>query len=229
MKIKDLFTVPPGEKVTEKHLRRVLISSVCSILLCMTCLVSTTWAWFTVSIENTGNAIWVAIPAVSVEVNGAAVESGVTLGSGVNTVKISHGNTADDLDRKSVLYVILTVKGSSGSTTTKYTVLNHENGYIDELTVNAAEEAVLRWEVSWFAPSTTEPVSGGVIATEVAVPTGPSNDATGESETAAPDTTGPTETPTETPTEKPTEAPTETLTEAPTEAPTEAGTELETE
>lgn len=56
-KLKYLFTVPENEKVTEKHLMRVLISSVCSILLCMTCLVSTTWAWFTVSITSENNVI----------------------------------------------------------------------------------------------------------------------------------------------------------------------------
>lgn len=51
-KLKFLFTVQEGEKVTEKTLRRVLISSVCSILLCMMCLFSTTWAWFAVSVES---------------------------------------------------------------------------------------------------------------------------------------------------------------------------------
>lgn len=60
MRIKDLFTVPEGEKVTEQVFHRVLISSICSILLCMTCLAGTTWAWFTVSIENTGNVIEIA-------------------------------------------------------------------------------------------------------------------------------------------------------------------------
>ena len=55
--LKSLFTVPEGEKITEKQMQRVLVSSVCSILLLLSCLVSTTWAWFAVSIENTGNVI----------------------------------------------------------------------------------------------------------------------------------------------------------------------------
>ncbi len=66
--LKYLFTVPKGEKVTEKHLRRVLISSVVSILLCMTCLVSTTWAWFTVSITSENNEIRIGTFAVEVSV-----------------------------------------------------------------------------------------------------------------------------------------------------------------
>lgn len=78
-KLKYLFTVPENEKVTEKHLMRVLISSVCSILLCMTCLVSTTWAWFTVSISSENNVIgigqWTEPTAVTEETTQATTEN----------------------------------------------------------------------------------------------------------------------------------------------------------
>ena len=47
MPFQKLFTVNANEKITDKALRRVLIVSVCSILLCMSCLVGTTWAWYT--------------------------------------------------------------------------------------------------------------------------------------------------------------------------------------
>lgn len=57
MRIKRLFTVAPEEKLTEKRLLQVLVSSVCSMLLCMSCLAGTTWAWFTVSVENHDNEI----------------------------------------------------------------------------------------------------------------------------------------------------------------------------
>ena len=57
--LKYLFTVPEGVKITDKMLTRVLVANICSILLCMSCLVSTTWAWYTVSIENRGNVIQV--------------------------------------------------------------------------------------------------------------------------------------------------------------------------
>lgn len=70
--LKYLFTVPEGEKITEKHLTRVLVSSICSILLCMSCLVSTTWAWFAVSVENTGNVIEVGSFAVTTTVTSLA-------------------------------------------------------------------------------------------------------------------------------------------------------------
>lgn len=49
--LKYLFTVPEGEKVSDRHLKRVLISSVCSILLTMSCLFGTTWAWYIASVQ----------------------------------------------------------------------------------------------------------------------------------------------------------------------------------
>ena len=70
--LKYLFTVPEGEKITEAHLTRVLVSSICSILLCMSCLVSTTWAWFAVSVENTGNVITVGTYAINTTVTNLA-------------------------------------------------------------------------------------------------------------------------------------------------------------
>ena len=68
MRLKELFSVPEGKKVTEKVFGRVLISSVCSILLSMACLISTTWAWFTVSIENTDNVIHIATVTPNVQI-----------------------------------------------------------------------------------------------------------------------------------------------------------------
>ena len=52
-----LFQVPEKEKISETHMLRVLISTVCTIVLCLTCLVSTTWAWYSVSITSEGNVL----------------------------------------------------------------------------------------------------------------------------------------------------------------------------
>ena len=52
-----LFTVPEKEKISETHMLRVLISTVCTIALCLSCLVSTTWAWYNVSITSEGNVL----------------------------------------------------------------------------------------------------------------------------------------------------------------------------
>lgn len=55
-------------KITEKRFRTVLISSVCSILLCMACLAGTSWAWFYAGIENTENVIQIAPATLETQV-----------------------------------------------------------------------------------------------------------------------------------------------------------------
>lgn len=186
MRLKDLFTVPTGQKVTEKHLHRVLISSICSILLCMSCLVSTTWAWFVVGIENTGNVIEIGTPQVNLTVNGTPFMSGTTLQpqtlqsetntvqSETNTVQsksntlkyetykvsIEHANGGDDFQKKSTLYVTLTI----GENTIVYITLSHENGYKKEFTIMVKEGCSLSWDVSWFAPANaTELIDDTII------------------------------------------------------------------
>ena len=82
MRLKDLFAVPKGQRITDKYLCRVLVSYICSILLCMGCLAGTTWAWFTVSIENTENVIQIGTPQVNVTVDGSVIASVTELSFG---------------------------------------------------------------------------------------------------------------------------------------------------
>lgn len=95
MRIRNLFTVPEGEKVTEKMFGRVLVSSVCSILFCMACLAGTTWAWFSASIQNTDNVIQIAEVTANVKVTAnAAAEGGegdTAAGSEGDPVVIAEG------------------------------------------------------------------------------------------------------------------------------------------
>ena len=123
-----LKDIPVGTKVTDKLLRRVLISSVCSILLCMACLVGTTWAWFTVSIENNGNEIKIGEPKINMTVDGESCVSGTALFGSENVLQLAHGNVTDDFDKKSTLYVTLTLQ-CGDETSSVYVVLNEENGY----------------------------------------------------------------------------------------------------
>lgn len=162
MQLRDFFAVPHNQKVTEQHLFRFLTFSVCSILLCMSCLVGTTWAWFTVSVENTGNVIEVGEPGVRLMVDGNSFVSGSVLTDGSYLVSIEHGNQADDLNAKSELYVTITTHSNSESQSV-YTVLNHENQYMTEFTLNVTGECSLSWEVSWFAPNQANPLPGDTI------------------------------------------------------------------
>ena len=87
-RLKNLFCVAEGEKVTEKCFRRVLLSSICGILLCMTGLVSTTWALFSATVESQNNVIQVGtfVPSVSLIQGEIATQSG-----GADTYMLSQG------------------------------------------------------------------------------------------------------------------------------------------
>lgn len=148
MHLRDLFSVPKNQKVTEQHLFRVLTISVCGILLCMSCLVGTTWAWFSVTIENTGNVIAIGEPGVHLTVDGNPFVSGSVLTDGSYAVSIEHGNQVDDLNTRKMLYVTMTIRSGAESRSV-YTTLDHEKN----LTLDVTGECTLSWEVSWFAPN----------------------------------------------------------------------------
>ena len=152
MRLKDLFTVPEGQKVTEKHLRRVLICSICSILLCMTCLISETWAWYTVTLDNPGNEIWIGTAEVKTQIGGQEVSSPCTLTGESVALAITHGNQKDDLQYRCDLYVTLTLTGN-GQTTTLCAALNAQNDYTKTVTLNGFNGYTLSWTTSWFAPN----------------------------------------------------------------------------
>ena len=153
MRTKTLFSITDGEKVTEKALRRVLISSICSILLCMTCLVSTTWAWFAVSIENTGNVIQIGKPEIKLTVADMEYNSGTELSDTDIALNVVHTNNADDFDKKSVLYVTLTIQ-NDGGTSTVYTTLNESNNYSAAINIknSTGKPCSFSWTASWFTP-----------------------------------------------------------------------------
>ena len=170
MRLKDLFTVPKGQKVTEKHLRRVLIASICSILLCMSCMVNATLAWFTLSIENKGNQIWIGEPKINVFVNGGSYASGSKLSGNDVTLQMFHANEkTDDFNKKSTLYVTLTIQGNDSAETVCVT-LDESNGYSLEVNIqNRTENACkVSWTVSWFKPDNADALDGAPVILEAA-------------------------------------------------------------
>lgn len=240
MRLKDLFTVPMGQKVTEKHLHRVLISSICSILLCMTCLVSTTWAWFAVSIQNTGNIIEIATVTTNVDVteDGASVDSqdDGSYALDVGSYNISVGLEQPEKtpaganllnDSQCPAYVIMTVSHGKNVEYRLFTFTDRESEQNHQLTVGESP-AVVSFSVSWVKPAFdipdgSEPVVIGEIPTEPA--TEPATIPSAEPTTEA--TTNPvTEPSTETTVSPTTEAPTVPSTTEPfTEATTTPATE----
>lgn len=244
MRIKNLFIIPTGEKVTEKALRRVLISSICSILLCMTCLVSTTWAWFTVSVENTRNEIWIAAPEVSVTIKdglGADVapDNGVyDLAANRDytlTLKlIGEVGSGSDLKVDRPVYAIMTVLKEKDSQS-YYVAINDTpftlNGF--ELDMPAKLSFIVSWMKGNAGPLNTDTEVIGETVPETTAPETTVPETT-VPETTVPETTVPettvleTTVPETTVPEEPspsTEASTEPSTEPSTEATTEPSTE----
>ena len=99
MSIKDFFTVPQDEKISDRAFARVLISSICSILLCMICLVGTTWAWF---IANTESHSVMSIATITIDATLqqgedeilAAEDGSYTLPAGNYTLHVNVDNNA---------------------------------------------------------------------------------------------------------------------------------------
>ena len=171
MRIKELFTVPNEKKITEKIFSRVLISSVCSILLCMACLMGTTWAWFTVSIENTGNEIQIAevIPTVEVKKEGAMVslvDGAYPLEAGDYTVEIQLSNNATATDDLNItqrdVYVVMTATqdGVSKSYCLPFAGTDEMFSYALKIVGKAAE---IRFSVSWIEPASATPIGSETV------------------------------------------------------------------
>ena len=230
MKFRELFSVPEGKRITEKYLYRVLVSSICSILLCMGCLAGTTWAWFAVSIENEENVIQIEEPEVTVNV--ARIEdpavtvaiddtfqSGNELVAGDYMLTITRSTNKDDLNQDMKFYASLIISYLDGEEdiTKIYKIVITDSV---STAININTDFKMRIEISWMEPANAEPVIDNLIEVNVEEETEPTEESTEPTE----ETTEPTESETE-PTEEttqPTEAETEPTEE--TTQPTEAET-----
>lgn len=162
MRIRTLFHIPEGEKVTDKALGRVLISSICSVLLCMACLVSTTWAWFAVSMENTENVIQIATVTETVTVTGtesnAVIEptdGAYKLDNGSYKIRVrltSDATGPDDLNKSNApVYVLMSVDTQSGAAY-YYFSLAGGAGEAEQILELRDAPAALRFSVTWVKP-----------------------------------------------------------------------------
>ena len=150
MRLKDLFTVPAGEKVTEKHLSRVLVSSVCGLLLCMACLVGTTWAWFAVDLTNAGNDLHMGafMPQIMVDQQELKADSCV-LQAGQHPVTIASGAST------SSGYCVVVLEWSQGRLeyTTDILSVNEEKSSAVSFTVDTLEAVTMTVTRVWGAPA----------------------------------------------------------------------------
>ena len=147
MHLKDHMENRPEMKTAKRAFSKVLVSSVCTILLCAACLVGTAWAWYTVSIENKESFIQIGETKVTVEIDGAEVSSGVTVSpkeEGETHMVIKHGGSTDVFQRRSTIYMTFAVDGESCGTVS----LSKNIG----INLNVSQECTLSWTTSWAKP-----------------------------------------------------------------------------
>lgn len=149
------------DKLTEKAFSRLLITSFAAIFMCIICLCSTTYAWFTKTLPNTGNQINMAedcLLEITVEdENGVAlqgIESGVQLDAGVKyTVTLTlpgntgsgyclisaNGNTyyTDYILRhteqeKMISFWVMVEETKTVTFTPRWGIYNHESDVVDD-------------------------------------------------------------------------------------------------
>lgn len=165
MKIAHLFTVPAGEKVTEKAFLRVLISSVCSMLLCMGCLFGTTWAWFTLEIDNPQNEIQIAkveFKELTLTRGGKKITKNATTGAfdlTAGTYSLKMDVTNDAAAPKRPVYVVMTLRVDQTVKSFYFPLLSGEGTVEQEdLLELAGGKATLSFALSWVIPASAENV-----------------------------------------------------------------------
>ena len=169
--MKNIFFEKAEQNVSEKYLSKVLVTSICSILLCMCCFVSATWAWYQVSVENMENVIQVAIePNVAVTINGE--NSSLLITDQTNNVTVENIGDGDFFQKKSTLYVTLLVDGR----VLGYVTLSYSNNYVANVQINTDQNCSISWVASWFEPSGANPLNEDIIniitTNEITLPVG---------------------------------------------------------
>ena len=223
MKLKDLFTVPENEKITDKTFAKVLVASVCGILLCMGCLVGATWAWFVANTENADNIIEIASVTTDIAVYRDSAEipaeedGSYLLPVGSYALQMRIENNATDANRP--VYLLLTVTQGDAETCYYLPFINGETEAAATLHVENAT-AVVRFSAHWALPMaqllTDEVTVSGETTTMPSAPTTESTAPTTESTDPTTESTVPTTEQTESTTES--TAPTTEQTDPTTES-----------
>ena len=94
--LKRIFYIPKHSKPTDENILRLLMPSVVGIAICMVCLASSTWAWFSTSVQTMSQTITAANYDMSVTVNDELVSVPIELKEGENyKIKLTATGTAD--------------------------------------------------------------------------------------------------------------------------------------
>ena len=157
---------------TEIRFSRVLVSSVLGILLCMVCMISTTWAWFATDVHSEGNTIEIAMvtPMVALKKGDTVLSpgenDGYCLETGMYSVGIqleSNASLTDDLNRsRGNMYVVMAVCHDGGADYYYFTFAGAETAQQGEIQVLSGTAAV-NFSVSWVRPASAVPVGEDAV------------------------------------------------------------------
>ena len=129
-----------NEKLTDKAFSRIVFTSVLAILVCLTCLCSTTYAWFSETVLSNGNSITVATKCeLTVEVFDSSEEL---------IAKVNIGKTKSIHLDSGIYTVKMTLPKGSASAYLMFSV-GAEKYYTDYLAYNTGDtDKVLTFEIS---------------------------------------------------------------------------------
>lgn len=161
--MRNPFYVPEDTKVSEKQMRNALIATVCSVLLCMSCMVGSAWAWFTVDVELAAGQIAVGSFAPEILVDGNTMPAELLAGTYTITVNAAASETGG----RAVLNLRA---GESGSVITEWV----ERGESLSFTLVLLEDTLVRTDVCWGIP--VNAVADGGEATFGKAPTPPAQE-----------------------------------------------------
>lgn len=120
-----------SERLSDRAFLRLISASITSIILCMVCLASTTWAWFSESIYVDSTKIVAAHGTVS-------VKSVVGPDGALSDAEIDQLISKQGLDLRSGTYVI-TIERNSGSSSGYFVLLWNQNKYYAEGLIRDSE------------------------------------------------------------------------------------------
>lgn len=156
------------EKLTDKAFSRLMLTSVLAILICITCLCSATWAWFTASSANGGNTVTSGVfrlEALVVDENAEAVtvtpQADGTLScklGGVGTYAVTLRLTEDTTVSKG--FCVVTVADAHYQTAAIY--LTDTEDFTFTLDARAANLTVT-FKSAWGLPANEEIARGATL------------------------------------------------------------------
>jgi hypothetical protein len=149
---------------------KVLLSTVCGVLLCMACLAGTTWAWFVVGIENAGNEIQIATVNADLTLTRDSVMLGENADGGYD---LSAGDYALDIrlynEAKCPVYMVISVNQNG---TDRYYSIPFASGTTETVRqlriVNTP--AAVSFSRSWFAPDGAVAVETDTLVIDLPAP-----------------------------------------------------------